>query len=32
MKIGNHIRDKKHAKDANKKKVQTVKNAKADDQ
>ena len=31
MKIGNHIRDKKHIKDANKKKVQTVKNAKADD-
>ena len=32
MKIGNHIRDKKHMKDQNKKKVLTVKNAKADDQ
>ena len=32
MKIGNHIRDKKHVKDANKKKVQTVKTSKADEQ
>lgn len=32
MKIGNHIRDKKHIKDVNKKKVQTVKNSKIDEQ
>jgi len=31
MKIGNHIRDKKHMKDVNKKKVQTVKSSKAED-
>ena len=32
MKIGNHIRDKKYVKDVNKKKVQTVKTSKADEQ
>ena len=32
MKIGNHIRDKKHVKELNKKKVQTVKNSKIEDQ
>ena len=32
MKIGNHIRDKKARKETNKKKVQTLKNAKVDEQ
>ena len=32
MKVGNHIRDKKHIKDGNKKKVQIVKNSKIEDQ
>lgn len=32
MKVGNHIRDKKSRKDANKKKVVTLKNAKVDEQ
>ena len=32
MKIGNHIRDKKKVKEYNKKKVQTVKNSKVDEQ
>jgi len=32
MKVGNHIRDKKARKDANKKKVLTLKNAKVEEQ